>query len=103
MSKRKRRQFSAQEKVALLRLHLIEKKPVSEICDAHRLNPNVFYRWQKDFFENGARAFEKDHKSSENAKERKIQELERKLADRDEGIAELMMDHVLLKKKLGLS
>ena len=53
----KRKKFSPEEKVRLLRLHLIEKEPVSDICDRHGLNPNVFYRWQKIFFENGAAAF----------------------------------------------
>ena len=53
----KRKKFSPEEKVRLLRLHLIEKGPVSDICDRHGLNPNVFYRWQKIFFENGAAAF----------------------------------------------
>ena len=53
-----RRRFAAQEKVAVLREHLVEKVPVSEVCDKHGLNPTVFYRWQKEFFENGAAAFE---------------------------------------------
>ena len=53
-----RRRFTAQEKVAILREHLVEKVPVSEVCDKHGLNPTVFYRWQKEFFENGAAAFE---------------------------------------------
>ena len=50
----KRKKFSPEQKVRLLRLHLIEKEPVSDICDRNGLNPNVFYRWQKIFFENGA-------------------------------------------------
>ena len=53
----KRKKFSPEEKVSLLRLHLIEKEPVSDICDRNGLNPNVFYRWQKIFFENGTAAF----------------------------------------------
>ncbi|RMD73614.1 MAG: hypothetical protein D6820_18265 [Lentisphaerae bacterium] len=47
MSKRQRRHPCADEKVALLRLHVVETKPVSDICEEYRLNPNVFYRWQK--------------------------------------------------------
>ncbi|MFB3891090.1 MAG: transposase [Phycisphaerae bacterium] len=42
-----RRRFTAQEKVAVLREHLVEKVPVSAVCDKHGLNPTVFYRWQK--------------------------------------------------------
>jgi len=47
--KNKRKRFTAGEKVKLLRLHLLEKQPISDICDQHGLNPNVFYRWQNSF------------------------------------------------------
>jgi len=55
--KNKRKRFTAQEKIKILRLHLIEKLTVSDICDQHGLNPNLFYSWQKQFFEHGAAAF----------------------------------------------
>ena len=58
MSVRERRHFSGQDKVKILRMHLLEGKPVSELCDEHKLTPSLFYQWQKAFFENGARAFE---------------------------------------------
>jgi transposase-like protein len=103
MAKRKRRLHTPEEKVAILRLHLIEKQSVSDICEEHKINPNLFYRWQKEFFENGAAAFSVNKSRKEDTRDAKINELEAKLADRDEGIAELMMDHVKLKKKLGLS
>ncbi len=103
MSKKTRRNFTAEEKVALIRLHLVERKPVSEICELHQLNANQFYTWQKLFFENGAAAFNVNKKSKKDSKDKKIKILEGKIAERDEGIAELMMEHVKLKKKLGLS
>jgi uncharacterized protein YjbJ (UPF0337 family) len=53
-----RRQFSPHQKVAILRAHLVEHVPVSDLCDKHKLHPTLFYRWQKAFFENGAAAFE---------------------------------------------
>jgi len=49
----KRKKYSARENVRLLHLHLIEKGPVSDICDRYGVKPNVFYRQQKQFFENG--------------------------------------------------
>jgi len=51
-----RKNYTADEKVAILKRHLIEKVPVSDLCDELELNPNVFYGWQKLFFENGAAA-----------------------------------------------
>ena len=56
---RQRRHFGADQKVALLRLHLLEKKPVSDICQEHDLSVTLFYLWQKQLFENGAVAFER--------------------------------------------
>jgi transposase len=103
--KNKRKRFTAQEKVKILRLHLIEKQTVSDICDRHGLNPNVFYSWQKQFFEQGAAAFEKTgngRKDSPDKKlEKKISHLQTKLASKDEVIAEIMASHVELKKSLG--
>lgn len=103
MSNKKRRYHTAEDKVTLIRLHLVEKKPVSEICDENNLHPNIFYRWQKEFFENGAAAFNTRKPAKKDTRDDRIDELQRKLTDRDEGIAELMMEHVKLKKKLGLS
>jgi len=103
MSKRNRRNFTAEEKVALIRLHLIEKRSVSDICEEYHLNVNQFYTWQQLFFENGAKAFTINKTKKKDFRDQQIADLKDKVSDRDEGIAELMMEHVKLKKKLGLS
>ena len=100
----KRKHYSAPEKVAILRLHLLEKKPVSDLCDQYGIHPTLFYRWQKEFFENGAAAFDhtgKRRNTVEEAKDRKIAALEEKLRVKNEVLAELMEEHVQLKKELG--
>lgn len=101
----KRKTYSAQDKVRLLRLHLIENEPVSDICDRHGLNPNVFYRWQKMFFENGAAAFDRAGNARKDSREKKLErqnaQLKDRLAGKDEVIAEIMASHVQLKKSLG--
>src|SRR3954465_14711037 len=56
--KKQRKHYTPEEKVAILRRHLLEQVPISELCDKHGLQPTVFYRWQKEFFENGAAAFQ---------------------------------------------
>jgi len=99
-----RRRFTAQQKVAVLREHLVEKAPISEVCDKHGLNPTAFYRWQKEFFENGAAAFEgRSPKADGRTRqlEERVEKLQAKLLRKDEVIAELMEDHVRLKKSLG--
>jgi transposase-like protein len=97
---RKRKNYTPEEKVAILRRHLIEKVPVSDLCDELGLNPNVFYGWQKQFFENGAVAFQRKG-NGPTPEVRKIEKLETKLAQKNEVLAELMQEHVELKKELG--
>ncbi len=54
-----RKNYTPEEKVAILRKHFIDKKSVSDLCDKYNLQPTVFYRWQKQFFENGTLAFQR--------------------------------------------
>jgi transposase len=100
----KRKHDSAPEKVALLRLHLREKKPVSDLCDQDGIHPTLFDRWQKEFVENGAAALEQTGKRRqvvEEVKDRKLAALEGKLQQTNEVLAELMQEYVQLTKELG--
>src|SRR5580765_6511959 len=56
--RKERKHYTAEEKVAILRRRLLDKVPVSDLCEELGLQPTVFYRWQKEFFENGAAAFQ---------------------------------------------
>ena len=47
----KRKMYTPQQKVSILRKHLVEKAPVSQVCEEYNLRPTVFYRWQQEFFE----------------------------------------------------
>jgi transposase len=98
-----RRHFAGTEKVAILKRHLVEKVPVSDLCDELDIYPNQFYGWLKDFFENGHLAFATGRKSKavEDANVKKIEHLEAKLTRKNEVMAELMEAHTELKKSLG--
>ena len=65
------------------------------------LQPTVFYRWQKEFFENGAAAFQPKAGPNHSAEQERIDYLEKKIQTKDEVLAELMAEHVALKKTLG--
>ena len=69
---------------------MLEKEPVSNLCDEVELQPTVFYRWQKEFFENGASAFEQKARPSLSAERERIAYLEKKIQTKDEVLAELM-------------
>ncbi len=98
-----RRHVGSQEKVAALKRHLLEKVPVSEICDQLGVAPTVFYRWQKELFENCHVVFENGRKAKavEDGKERKIEQLEAKLHKKNEVMAELMEALTEEKKRNG--
>jgi transposase len=49
--RKERKHYPAEEKVAILRRHLLDNVPVSDLCEELGLQPTVFYRWQKEFFE----------------------------------------------------
>ena len=96
-----RKNYSPSEKVAILRRHLIDRVAVSDLCDEYKLSPTLFYAWQKIFFENGASAFERKNGNQGAEHIRVIAALQAKLQRKNEVVAELMEEHVALKKELG--
>jgi transposase len=101
---RQRRHFGPQQKVSLLREHLLDKVPVSDICEKNGIAVNLFYSWQKTFFENGEAAFtvnDKRRKTATDAKDKQIADLQAKLLRKHEVLSEVMEEHVQLKKALG--
>ena len=99
--KKGRKHYTGEEKVAIRRRHLLEREPISKLCDELGLQPTVFYRWQKEFFENGAAAFQNKDRPNQQAEQERIEYLEKKIQTKDEVLAELMAEHVALKKSLG--
>ena len=98
-----RKRHTSEEQVAILRRHLVDRVPVSTLCDEYQLHPTMFYRWLKQFFENGAAAFGPPPRTDKQveAREQRIALLEAKLKRKDAVRAELMEEHVALKKSLG--
>lgn len=70
-----RRQYSAEFKVKVVLQVLSGEKTSSELCRAHKLNPNVLNRCRKEFLEQAPSIFERGEVVSEH--EQKIAELER--------------------------
>ena len=103
MSTGQRRHFSNEQKVAIVKRHLVDKVSVSDLCDEFKILPTQFYQWQKQLFENGAVAFNRNGQSKRiaDAKDLKITQLEAKIVQKNEVVAELLEDHVKLKKELG--
>jgi transposase-like protein len=101
--RKERNHYTPEEKVAILRRHLLDQVPVSELCEENGLQPTVFYRWQKELFEHGAAAFQAKERPSRQVeeKQKRIEFLEKKVQTKDEVLVELMAEHIALKKSLG--
>jgi transposase len=100
---RERRYLAPHEKIAALKRHLLEAVPVSTLCDELGIAPTLFYRWQKELFENGHTLFAngRQAKALEDAKDKKIEHLEAKLTRKNEVMAELMEALTQEKKRNG--
>src|ERR1700687_665137 len=99
--KKQRKHYTPDEKVAILRRYLLDKEPISKLCDELGLQPTAFYRWQKEFFENGAAASQTTARADHHAEQDRIEYLEKRIQRKDEVLAELMGEHIALKKELG--
>jgi transposase-like protein len=88
-----RRKFTPEQKVTILREHLVERRPVSDVRDKHHLHPALFDQRQRAFVEKGTAAFEAGRSPSPSyrASRAKLFTLP---AMRREALAELMEEHV---------
>ena len=102
----KRRFVTSVQKIAIVREHLIDKVSVSDLCEKHRISPVLFYNWQRQLFEDGSIVFERkantaNKKRQDDARSVKIEQLEAKLQNKNEVLAELLEEHVKLRKAVG--
>ena len=100
---RKRRHFSAEQKAQIVRRHLSGKKPVSKLAEELQVQPSQIHTWVNQVLAQAEKALENSHgqRHEEHAAQRRIEQLQAKLVQKNEVIAELMEANVLAKKELG--
>ena len=99
-----RRHFGTDQKATILKRYLVDKVPISDLCDEYGIKPNQIYAWQKILFDHAETAFQQAGgraASKASAQEEKIARLENKLQQKNEVIAELMEENVRAKKATG--
>ena len=102
MSKQQRRHFSAPQKADIVRRHLRDKVPVSNLAEELQMQPSQIHQWVQQVLDHAEAAFERTNgKRADDGKDRQIQALQAKLVLKNEVVAELMQEHVQLKKELG--
>jgi transposase-like protein len=103
--KRTRRQFTSEQKAAVLRRNMVEKVPVSELCNELGIQPSLFYHWQRQMLENLTAALSGPAPDGPSRREKELAgenaRLRERLAKKDGIIAEISAEYVQLKKQLG--
>lgn len=97
----KRQRFSPEKKVEVLREHLKNQVPVSELCQKYGLHPNLFYRWEKELFEGGIGVFSGLLRKRNGKARSAEQKLEAKVQQLQEVISWLTEENMALKKSTG--
>jgi transposase len=104
-SKRTRRQFTSEQKAEILRRHMVDGVPVSDLCNELGLQPSLFYQWQRQVFENLAGALNGPTATGPSRREKElsveVNRLRERLTKKDGVIAEISAEYVQLKKELG--
>ena len=100
---RTRRRFTPEQKAQIVRRHLAGKEAVSALAEEFGLQPSQIHTWVNQVLAQADKAFERSAENgrAEKAQDRRIEQLEAKLANKNEVIAELLEENVRAKKESG--
>ncbi len=93
-----RKQYSAEEKIRIVLEGLRGESSVAEICRREGINPNIYYRWSKEFLEAGKKRLMGDTVREATAPE--IQTMKHENEALKQLVAELSLENRVLKKSL---
>ena len=100
-----RRHFSDTTKANVVRRHLADRVPVSELATELDIQPSLIHLWVKQVLDQAERAFQRPRGTKKGRAEdpaaRRITQLEEKLTNKNEVISELMEENVRAKKANG--
>ncbi|HSR54127.1 MAG TPA: transposase [Acidobacteriota bacterium] len=101
-----RRSYTAELKAQIVRRHLADKVPVSDLADEYHIQPTQIHGWVKQVLDQAERAFLRKPRAqrkdrSQQIQQQRIAHLEQKLVQKNEVISELMEENVRAKKANG--
>jgi len=99
---KQRKQYTAEQKVIILRELLENNVPISQLAEKYQVRPNDIYNWKKKLFESATDIFAPKVSNSKqtSAEQKKIEKLQSKLKDRDEAISFLLRENIEIKKSI---
>jgi len=83
---RSRRHFTPEQKAEVVRRHLSDKVPVSNLAEELKIQPTLIHLWIKHVLDHAATVFERpaDNRRADDAKDRRISQLPREARQKNE-------------------
>lgn len=92
------KKYSAEEKIRIVLEGLRGEESIASLCRREGINPNLYYKWSKEFLEAGKRRLIGDTKRQ--ATNAEVVGLRRENQQLKELVADLSLKNVVLKKSL---
>ena len=93
-----RKKYNAEEKISIILEGLRGEESISAICRREGINPNLYYRWSKEFLEAGKKRLLGDTKREATSSE--VLNLREENEQLKQLVAELSLKNRVLKKSL---
>jgi len=91
-----RRKYNTEEKIRIVVEGLRGEASVAELCRREGINPNLYYKWSKEFLEAGKARLAGDTKRQATSDE--VSEIRRENEQLKQVVAELLLKNRALKK-----
>ena len=93
-----RKKYSSEEKIRIVLDGMRGEESIAAICRREGINPNLYYRWSKDFLEAGKKRLTGDTVREANSGE--VTDLKKENDQLKQLVAELSLKNRVLKKSL---
>ena len=93
-----RRKYNAEEKIRIVLEGLRGEASVAELCRREGINPNMYYKWSKEFLEAGKARLTGDTKRE--ASSSQVDDMRRENEQLKQVVAELLLKNRVLKKSV---
>jgi len=93
-----RKKYSSEEKIRIVLEGLRGEVGISELCRKEGINPNVYYKWSKDFLKAGKKRLHGDTEREATSVE--VVDLKKENEQLKQLVAELSLKNRVLKKSL---
>jgi transposase len=101
MPRKKKRQYTPEEKLQILEEARQPNTTVAEVLRRHQVDATTFYRWEQYAKDAVRDALGRDRRRTEtDAKDREIERLRAELVKKSRIIAEVIEENLEMKKKL---